>query len=195
MFASETVLGARMSANTAVGALGSLVDPKGLINQSESASTSFGAGLACTALGLVGTAQKFRTDVVSVNPDGFIPRVAARILLRVPWTLTTQAAGAAAKATIRADLLVNGVSVAHASGAGRALNAANGTPYVELITLLVPVASGTWEAGTTLEIQLQPEVTTISATPGDTYQPTLRHNPQVIGDQLVAEFTGFASVP
>jgi len=198
MFQAETLVGARMSANTAVAAAGILLDPDGMINASETPSTSFGAAEPSDALGVVGTAQRFVAVVVGVSPDGHVPRIAPRVLVRIPWTVTTKSTGGAGtRATIHADLMVNGVSLVSANGKPRDVGTGitNGDEYVDLIELVVPVASNqAWAPGTLVSVQVQPQVTTVSGVPGSTMELTLRHNPQEIDDQLVAEFTGFKDV-
>ena len=181
---SATLLGARASALTLVGDQGIFVDPQGLINESETTETSYGAGLATDALGLVGTAQTFAIApgrTLDGNP---------RVLVRAPWVLQANSAGAPF-GTLRADLLINGVSVANALGAPRDLTAANGTRYVERIELL---ATNPWTLGPgqLIAVQLQPQITTASGAGGSTFEPRQRHDPQTIIDQLVVEIVGAA---
>lgn len=176
-----TLLGGRSSANTAIAAVADLMEAQGYIVSSETPSTSWGA-LACDALGEVGTAQVFR----AVAGDAFL--FSGRLLLRVPWTLTTQTATAAARATLRAKLLLNGTEVASVDGAPRNINSANGTQFTELLGLTVTTPTVVF-AGGTIDIQIVPLITVVAAA-AQTYVPTLRHNPQAVDDQLVAEFGG-----
>lgn len=183
MFANKTFLAARMSAASAASSNGSLIDPDGLIVSSDSASTSWGSDDSDTT-GLKGTAQKFRVLVGSAPTT---VQFTARV--RVPWTLTSQSAGGATRGTIFASLLVNGVAVATGMGSPRNLNSANGTQFVELIELVMS-APASVSPGSEIAIQVQPEVTIASGTPGTNWEPTLRHDPQAIASQLVVEFQG-----
>ena len=190
MLSSETLLGMRSSANTAAAAAAALIDPNGYVVSSETSSTSFGAGLARDSLGVKGTLQRFAAVAVAAPSTS-----AWRVIVRAPWTLTTQSVGINTRGTLRATLFVAGVQVATALGAARNLNAANTTPYVELIVLDVPAGTPvTIGPGTQIEVTLQPEVTIVSGTPGSTWEPTLRHDPQTVGSQLVVEFQGTAGV-
>lgn len=197
MFKAESFLGARKSDGQTAASFGMMLDPDGLIVSSETLSTSWGAGLSATALGAVGTAQPFRASVAASSSQGFATHWKGQVIVRVPWTLTTQAAGAAARGTVRATLYVDGVAVITGDGAPRNLNSANGTEFVELIQLTIAPGSAALSlvAGTTVNIELQPYITTVSGTGGDTFTPTLRHDPQEPDDQLVFEFTGFWGQP
>lgn len=190
-------MGARESNAQTAASFGMWLDPEGYIVASETTSTSWGTGLSATALGVVGTAQPFRMVVAANSVQGYSVGWKGRVILRVPWTLTTQAAGAAARGTVRASLVIDGTTVLTAQGAPRNLNSANGTEFVELIVLEPEVASSivSLPAGTIFTIELQPIITTVSATGGDTFTPTLRHDPQEPDDQLVMELPGLAGQP
>lgn len=189
MFPSLSLLALRLSAFTAAADRGAFCDPHGVLNASETTSTSWGAGLDTGTTGLKGTAQVFRFVVPTQTEI-----VNGRILLRVPWTLTTQAP-AGAQGTIQATVAITPpgqppVTVS-ALGAVRNLNSANGTQFVELIALDFP-SGVTFTPGTTVDVTVQPTVTTAAA--GATLVATLRHNPAVAGDQFVAEFQGMQGV-
>jgi hypothetical protein len=192
MFRSESMLGARESGGTAGGAIGLLIDPEGYLVSSATTGTSWGAGMDVSTIGLKGTAQVFRA-VVPAQVDQDSPRVAPRVYVRVPWTLTT-ASGGTPTATMQVSLFVNGVLVGAAvNGAARSLSAANGTKYTEIIAVTIAAtAMALWTPGTTVDIVIQPIV--IVATGGTTCELTLRHDPQTIDDQLVVEFQGLQGV-
>lgn len=194
MFQSESLLGARTSANMTASSNGVLLDPNGLIVSSATGSTSFGAAESTAATGVVGTAQSFRTMFSTAwGPNAATRSWNGRAIVRVPWTLTTgdAAGGSASEGTMRATLAVNGVTVATAQGAARNVHTSNGTQYVELIEL--DMTSGVQiSPGQPVTLTIQPIITTASGVGGSTMVTTLRHDPQVIADQLVIEFTGSA---
>lgn len=172
-----SLLGGRSSSGTTTADAGILVDAEGYVASSETSSTSYGT-LACDAVGAVGTGQFFRTRAVFIS---------ATLILRVPWTLTTHTVTATARGTIRAALYVNDVLITQADGAPRNLSSADGTRYTELISLTgAPVVAN---AGDVVEIRLIPVITVVAAG-GQTYVPTLRHDPQTVNDQLVVEIGG-----
>lgn len=181
MFLDKPLLGGRSSAYTLLTDPGILMSSDGYIVSSESTSTSFGS-LACSALGTIGDGQFFH-----IKHAGNV-NVPCNLLLRVPWTLTTQCATAAARATMRARLYLNNNLVATGDGAPRNINAINGTKYTEIIGLYSssPVVAN---PGDVVKILITPYITTI-ADPGQTFTPTLRHDPQTVNDQLVVEAGG-----
>jgi len=183
---SVIMLAGRLSGLGAAANLGVFMDAEGYVVESATTSTAFaGAPVSCAALGLVGTPQSFAIVVPYQTT-----LAAFQILLRVPWVLTTQSADAAARATVRVTLTIAGVDVVTAEGLPRALNAANGTRYAEILALAMTTAQ-VLPAGTSIRITVQPVVTTAGAG-GSTYLPTLEHNPQSPDSQLVAEFQGAA---
>lgn len=179
------LLGIRQSVATLAADRGIWVDAEGFIVASETTETSFGAAEVTSATGVVGTPQLFRVLVESPPTTAMF-----RVVLRVPWTLTTQSAGAPTRGTMRASLLVNGAIAGTAGrGAPRNMNAANGTEYVELIELTTSTPVSVTQ-GMPIDIQIEPEITVASGVPGSSCECTLRHNPQAVGAQLVAEFHG-----
>ena len=187
MLQSFPLLGARLSALALVTDPGTLLDAKGLVVQSETVSTSMGA-LSTEVLGAVGPVQLFRFQFPAPV------RFCGRFNVRVPWTLTTQSPTAASRGTMRASLTIAGTTVVSAlSGAPRNLNSANGTLFTELLALAMstPVLVN---AGDVIELRIQAEITTISGVGADVFTPTLRHNPELTGDQLVMELQGGALV-
>lgn len=194
MFLSETLLGMRNSTGTAVAAAGGFIDPNGLINVSETASTTWGAGLATDTLGIKGTGQNFGL-VAAAEVDGSSPLVALRSFVRLPWTLTAQSAGAGTRGRAKLSLLINNVVVLTANGATRNLNDANGTKYVDIFDVAMSAAQAVrLTPGSVIAFLFEVEVTTASGVPGSTFTPTLRHDPQALDDQLVVEFQGMAGV-
>ncbi len=176
-----------MSAFTVVSDHGVLLDPAGYMPQSETASTSFGTLVAADSTGVKGTAQLFDGRSASQTVQ-----VQMQVLCRVPWTLTTQCATATARATMRASLLIAGVVVATSDGAPRNINATNGTKYTELIAMSM-AAPVTINPGDILELKIELLITTVGGA-GTTVTATLRHDPQVILDQLVLNFQGAAGL-
>ena len=182
MLLTLSLLAIRFSDGLAASDPGGWCDPNGFVNQSASTSTSFGAGGSVTVAGPVGTAQSFTFTVGEQTA-----LVGGRLLLRVPWVLTTQAADAAARGQIRATLTINGTTIGTAVGAIRNLNSANNTRWTEIMCLdLSPAQILT--PGTEITVTFQPIVTTISATIGDTMTTTLEHNPSVPVSQLALDF-------
>lgn len=175
------LLGGRNSANTSLAGVGDLMDADGYVVSSETASTSYGS-ISCAALGEVGTPQQFAWTA----GNSFL--FSGRLLLRLPWTLTTQTATATARATLRAKLYIAGVLIASGDGAPRNINSTNGTKFAELISLSVttPVLI---PAGGVILLTITELITTVAAA-GQVYTATLRHDPQTVDDQLVAEFGG-----
>jgi len=180
---SVSLLGGRTSANTALAAVGDLMDPTGYVSATETTSTTWGA-LACDALGEVGTPQVFRISLAETI------QYAGRLLLRIPWTLTTQTATGTARASLNAKLFLNGVQVAAGQGGSRNINSSNGTQFTELIPLIVTTPV-TVLLGTAIEIQIVPVILVVAAA-AQTYVPTLRHDPQSVNDQLVVQGFGGA---
>lgn len=185
MLLSLSLLGFRLSSATTAASLGAFLDPNGFLNASETSSTAWaGAGIDTGTTGPKGTAQTFRI-VVPTQTEPYL----GRILLRIPWTLTTQAP-AGCQGTIQASATITPggggtpVTIPATLGGVRNLNSANGTTFVEIIALDMP-AFVLLTPGTTIDITVQPNVTTAAA--GATLVPTLRHNPAVLADQLVAE--------
>lgn len=186
-FSAVSLLGARMSALANPGDNAVLLDPQGYVVATDTGSTAWGVLLSAAALGQVGTPQRFLAKQATQSTQ-----LALQVIVRVPWTLTTQAAGAAS-GVIDAVLLLNGVAVSPVvSGNVRNLNSANGTQFVELLTLVMS-SPAILQPGDVLAVQLTPRVT-IASIAGQTFTPTLRHDPQVINDQLVAEFQGLEGV-
>lgn len=188
MLLALSLFGIRTSMASTAASTGSLIDPNGFINATETTSTSWGAGLASDSTGLKGTAQDFRAIYA-----GAPSTISGVVHLRVPWTLTTQSAGAGTRGTVSASLIIDGVEIVVSTGSvARSLNSANGTEFVELIELIMPLGTSVAvQPGSAIVIRLQPKVTTASGVGGSTWEPTLRHDPQSIASQLVAEFTGF----
>jgi len=186
MFRSSTLLGLRLSGFTTIAAIAGFCDPSGYINASETVSTAWaGAPIPCDVLGSTGATPQVFRFVVSEQVTEFYK---GRIVLRVPWTVTNTSPGAATRATIKAEILAGdagaSVPVATAQGAPRDVSQAN--KYVEIIALDIG-SNLTLTPGQVIEVRLTPTVTTVGGA-GNTYLPTLRHDPATIADQLVAEF-------
>lgn len=186
-FSAESLLAARTSLGTLVGDLGLLLDPDGYVVESGTTSTSWGSLAADGAPGVVGVAQIFE----AVAPTQ-TTQLAGQIILRIPWTLTTQSAGAATRGQLVVNLVVNGVTVASGLGAIRNLNDPNGTLYTEIVALIMSTAI-ILPPGSTVRVSIQESITTSGAA-GNTFTGTLRHDPQEPTDQLAVEFQGLAGV-
>jgi hypothetical protein len=184
MLQSETVLGARLSIATAAADVGVTLDPAGYINESATTSTTWGS-ISCAALGLVGTPQVFRSKVPTQTVQ-----IGGRILVRVPWTLTTQGSDAASRGTVRVTLTIDGTVITTGDGGPRNLNSTNGTRFTELIALVMPSAA-VMPPGAVVDITITPLITVAG---GTTYTPALRHDPTAPDDQLVIEFQGLGGV-
>ena len=183
---SIVLLAARLSALTAAGDQGLWLNADGYIVQSATTGTSFGAGLATSATGLVGTAQVFAFKMAQRQV-----LTAFAIAFRIPWTLTANNADAAARATLRVTLSIAGVVIATADGLGRATNAANATRYIELVRIAM-VTAQIIDAGQEITITVQPLIT-VAGAGGTVYTPTLDHDPQTPDAQMVAEFQAMAA--
>lgn len=186
MLTSIVLLAARLSNLTAAADRGLWLDSNGYIVSSASTSTSFGAGLATSATGLVGTAQVFALQVARQST-----LTAFAVALRVPWVLTANNADATARATVRVTLTIGGVVIATADGAPRATNAANGTRYVELLRIAM-TTSQILTPGMEVLITVQPLIT-VAGAGGTVYTPSLEHDPQAPDAQMVAEFQGMGA--
>lgn len=186
MLTSIVLLAARASNLTAAADRGLWLDSGGYIVSSATSSTSFGAGLATSAPGLVGTPQVFALQVARQSTLS-----AFAVALRVPWVLTANNADAAARATVRATLTIGGTVIGTATGLGRATNAANGTRYVEILKLAMTTPQ-ILAPGTEILITIQPEIT-VAGAGGTVYTPSLEHDPQAPDGQFVAEFQGMAA--
>jgi hypothetical protein len=191
MLRGESLLAGRLSAATTAASLGFLMDANGYTVASDTTSTSFGAAEPTDTLGLKGQAQTFR-GIAAIPVQGQF-----RILVRVPWTLTTQSAGAPTRGTIAVGVSIGGVVVVALAatgpqGAPRNLNSANGTRFVELIAVDMPAIEAI-AAGTAIDILVQPLVTVVSGVGGSTMETTLRHDPSAVDDQLALEFQGIGN--
>ena len=181
MFRNAALLGARVDDRILVAEDGVLLDSEGYVVDSATAETSWGAGLATDAGGLVGTPQDFLVTTPKTL-SGALP-----VYLRVPWRIGAAAGGGAPFAAIRADLLVDGVSVANGVGAARDASATD--DFSEMIEL-IPANPVNIAPGGTFGVRLQPQITTPSGAPGSTFEPLLSHNPQAPENQLVFELVG-----
>lgn len=180
-------LAIRFSGLTAAADVGGFCDPNGYVNSSASATTSFGVPEPVTALALIGTAQSFTFKVA--EQTGLF---GGRILARIPWVLTTQATGAATRAKLKITLTVGTTTPVVVYGAERNLNNANGTRFTEIVAL--DIGSQILTPGTSITITVQPEVTTVSATPGDVVVTTLEHDPNTLVSQFAIDMTAVGAV-
>lgn len=169
-----------LGATTSVGGT-ILLDPESYINQSATTDTSQ-AAVPVDAPDTAAWAMGTFTGYLSSSVQALLTAQC-----RLKWGVTAPCAGAAARGRVRVDLIANGDTVGTGYGAARALNAAD--DFIEIISIAAST-QGAYQPGSQIAVELTMEITVASATPADTADMVLYHDPQTTDDQLVADFGG-----